>query len=522
MLINIPLVLAIIVLLSLVGNLYVYRKLKFAANKTTKGILSGAEDLTYRIDALTRQNQALFTMITEDLSSDPSKSDKLRKLCNVMIDDSHNPLEEAKGYQCLAKLHLADKNKGQLDRLKAIKNTSYALNLSHDPEYVRLSYVAILGESVDELISLFVAQSDDALQKLLSSLNVADSTEEIKLLEKIIQLADKDVKIRAKYRLSHIYQNGHSAAESTEIPIDYIKLLENRKYVFENVKTTSKNIVNIALTFDDGYAAHASTNIASLLVNADPETHYKFYIVDGVDVQISQENREKLSSLNYIKEYDINFITFPDEILGKIDEKYITARFPKIVLYRIFLSKILDISKIIYLDSDLVVLRDLWDVFNTETSFISATLDPLSFRHAKLPRNNKAMCKSSVFYINSGMMLLNLDAMRGRDLAAEIQDVIKNAKYPFNLPDQDMINFTYKDKINFISPKWNLNNLKDTGFAKHFVGTKPWVWPTSQDATETWKNAPQTVPEGHRRYWHYLDITPWTTKKDKLQAVISD
>lgn len=68
--------------------------------------------------------------------------------------------------------------------------------------------------------------------------------------------------------------------------------------------------INVCLSCDENYAQYAGVVIASTLANARAEDYLQFYILDK---NISQESKEKILSLKYIKDCDIEFIQVNEE-----------------------------------------------------------------------------------------------------------------------------------------------------------------------------------------------------------------
>lgn len=78
---------------------------------------------------------------------------------------------------------------------------------------------------------------------------------------------------------------------------------------------------------------------------------------------VSQESMEKLASMQYIRDYSIDFSTFPENILNQAlaDKKIkFSDNWPSLVMYRLYFDQIFPhLDSILYLDADIVVLHDL-------------------------------------------------------------------------------------------------------------------------------------------------------------------
>lgn len=121
--------------------------------------------------------------------------------------------------------------------------------------------------------------------------------------------------------------------------------------------------------------------------------------------------------------------------------------------YRLFIPEIINADKVIYLDIDTVVLADIKGLWETPCKYISACLDPLSDRHLNKLGINRP------YYVNSGVLLMNLGAIR-QD-SGYMSRIIKASENPYlSLLDQDIFNESCE--IDLLPPEWNVYS-KDYG-----------------------------------------------------------
>ena len=120
--------------------------------------------------------------------------------------------------------------------------------------------------------------------------------------------------------------------------------------------------INVCLACDDNYSKYAGVTIASILVNAAENDELEFYILDG---GITQDNKSKLLSLRNIREGAINFVKIDNEMFND----YLNIKTHDYIAiptyYRLKLPTLLpNVSRVIYLDCDVVVNTSLNDLFN--------------------------------------------------------------------------------------------------------------------------------------------------------------
>ena len=198
-------------------------------------------------------------------------------------------------------------------------------------------------------------------------------------------------------------------------------------------------VINVCISCDENYAKYASVVIASILSNACDDDVLHFYILDG---NISDESRSKILTLTKIKNCKIDFIKVDEtklEIYKQINtHEYITLP----AYYRLILSELL-------LDCDIVVNTSLKDLFEADLgeNIIAGVLDA-RVKHKKKWKNSK--------YINSGMIVFDLDKIRKENIEQKFFEYTKQNIDKIETGDQDVINFTLKDRIKILPDEWNV------------------------------------------------------------------
>ena len=122
----------------------------------------------------------------------------------------------------------------------------------------------------------------------------------------------------------------------------------------------------------------------------------------------------------------------------------------KMAYTRCFIPKIIADEKIIYCDLDLIFyngLERLWNI-DFEGDYICAVEETSS-----CARRNPLPFPTPDRYINSGVLLMDLRAMRRDGIDLKICDLING--YKLNFPDQDAINTICNGRVKYISPSFN-------------------------------------------------------------------
>lgn len=238
------------------------------------------------------------------------------------------------------------------------------------------------------------------------------------------------------------------------------------------------NKTNIVMASDNRGFAMMSVAIYSVIKN-NPNQNIQFWIFHS---DISNENQKSLLKLN-TKFADIKFIDIDNVFLKDVEVTNTTVTIP--TFYRYLTPDILkDQHRALYMDIDMICLKNLNNLYKTdigdsyiggvEDYFVSVTDDYPGFKEGiGLNKNAK--------FINSGLLLMNLDLLRSSGIMTTFWSNIKNKSKiipkQYNIfADQTIANITFKDKIYQLNKRYNVivsslqyTKQKDVAIA-HFAG----------------------------------------------------
>ncbi|MCB9498617.1 MAG: glycosyltransferase family 8 protein [Bacillales bacterium] len=207
--------------------------------------------------------------------------------------------------------------------------------------------------------------------------------------------------------------------------------------------------MNLLFTSNKNYLFHIIEVLSSIRTHNN--CHLDVYIISN-DIKTDDFNVYK----NILS--DMSFVTMSiDESLFKKGRT--SSRYPLDIYYRLFASFFLpeDMDRILYLDPDIAVIGDLNELYNmpfNDKMFIGAShLSSFLLWFNQLKNGTK----KDHLYINTGVILMNLELMRKSVKIEDISDIIKKKRWVMTLPDQDVLNILYGDKISLVSKfKYNL------------------------------------------------------------------
>ena len=186
----------------------------------------------------------------------------------------------------------------------------------------------------------------------------------------------------------------------------------------------SEPIVLVA-TVDDNYVMPMTVTIGSAFKNLKSESsRISLYVIDG---GIRPSTKEKAEATLKSDRLEITWLRPDPEKLKVVPQNVVIAYY-----YRLLMAEILpqEISKVIYLDADMVVLGDLqelWDM-DMEDSFVLAATNGNSLSTAPGLSNYEQLgLDSNAAYFNAGLLVANLDKWREANLTTKFFDFfVKN------------------------------------------------------------------------------------------------
>ncbi len=316
-----------------------------------------------------------------------------------------------------------------------------------------------------------------------------------------------------------------------QVYLDYIQNKENVQVLhlqlvcFESTYSEnevfpafSKNNVAIMTMSSNEYAPYLGVYLQSILNCASSNNNYDILVFER---NITERNKKLLHTIcDGHKNVSLRFINMNAKMAGITF--YVAAQhFAVEAYYRVLLPWLLpNYKKIIATDCDLIVMRDLADLYNEDITEVAigavrdymygAMLNGLFEADPELEYSEKTLkLKNPYNYVNTGVLLLNMPLLRSMFTEKEVISFCQKQKFHFQ--EQDVINVLMDGKIKYLDLRWNslvssnkdairaMDNflsenaaiqLKYPPFIYHYyTHPKPWVFPAGVFAEEWWKMA---------------------------------
>lgn len=211
-------------------------------------------------------------------------------------------------------------------------------------------------------------------------------------------------------------------------------------------------VVHLCFITDETYVRPTRVALESLKANRMPSAHYVAHVIcRGVgDDGITEIERAACDCLD-IEIMRRDELPVPQETISLVRHVSPTA------IFKFFLPEMFpQLDRILYLDSDILILDDLQALWQEDVSMCyagvvcdnqtvvgqDAHLKWLDFKHRR--------------YFNSGVMLLNLRRMRKDGITAKLMDYRVNGKNRFM--DQDALNVVFDGCVKFLPLRYNCLN----------------------------------------------------------------
>lgn len=290
--------------------------------------------------------------------------------------------------------------------------------------------------------------------------------------------------------------NVYKCFEFDDILNDYIRL-KNEFEQAEEIKTIDK-VVPIFFASDCNYLPYLTVAIKSLIEKSSKQNEYRIYVLTN-DITEKDFEYLKIFEQSNVK---INRVDVNDKIESIKDKVALRDYYSVSIYFRLFIPSLFpQYKKAIYLDSDIVLNRDVADMFKTDLkdNYVAAVLDEVIWSSKDFTYYAiNALDVSEKQYFNSGVLVMNLDKFRENKIEDDFYNWVNSYNFGTVAPDQDYLNCICKDKVVYLDKGWNKmpmgEKLDDDKLCLiHYnMFMKPWKYKNTMFSEYFWKYAKQT------------------------------
>jgi len=263
----------------------------------------------------------------------------------------------------------------------------------------------------------------------------------------------------------------------------------------------------IACAVDNNYIRHCAVMLKSLYESNSRE-EISVHIIHGA-IDASQKKKLVTCLGRFLR--SVSFVQIDPKILGGFPT---FGHLPISTYYRLLIPTVLprSVQKTIFLDCDLIVVDSLSDLWNMDLG--DYPLAAVTDHHIK-ENCQRLGLSESLGYFNPGVMVIDLNKWRQRDILTEGLKFTKNTKATLKHCDQDILNHVFEGQWQHLETRWNA--------APHLWGLCEVLADeaaalASQDAVA--RNKPAIIHfagSGNAKPWHYHCAHPWKIRYLELK-----
>ena len=214
--------------------------------------------------------------------------------------------------------------------------------------------------------------------------------------------------------------------------------------------------VVLALVSNESYFPGLYCAIASALGYLDREREVDVKVLDG---GLSRSSMDTLARLigRVRKRARLEFVTADASIFGKAT---LGPGQSHMAYCRLLLPQLLDVPRLVYLDCDVLVFRDLSQLYDLQLSDGEAIAAVPDAETSCLAEDSPVVAKAvhlplEAVYFNSGVMLTNPNELRRGHFFQRAVEFLNSLSGEYRLHDQSAIHFLLHGRIRPLTTAWN-------------------------------------------------------------------
>ena len=258
-------------------------------------------------------------------------------------------------------------------------------------------------------------------------------------------------------------------------------------------------VIPIFFAVDDVFIPFLAVALESLIDNSSKDYYYS---VKVLHTNVSEENRNKI--YKYKREnVDIEFVDLNYYIERVKDKLYTRDYYTKSTYFRLFVPDLYpQYSKALYLDSDITIVGDIAELYNTDmgNNLVAGipdgavqTVDVFKEYVEKF-----VGVRDYNEYFNAGILLMNLSELRKFKFQEKFLYLLEKVKYTV-AQDQDYLNRLCKGRVKIVDKVWNAMPMPELGIPAEDVklvhynlNAKPWHYDNILYQEFFWKYGKKT------------------------------
>ncbi len=269
-----------------------------------------------------------------------------------------------------------------------------------------------------------------------------------------------------------------------------------------------ESVIPLVFACNENYAPYASVAIQSVLENVGAGRFYRVYVLHA---GLTGDTIRLLESIKS-PQLTVRCLNVEPLVESKGVEMSVCRYFSKEAYFRLLIPEILNaFSRVVYLDCDLVVNRDIADILppDMEDKLLGAVRDQFDLPMSKYI--TEQLCLKAENYFNSGVLVFNVSRWNAEKTTEKCFAYIKTAQpEKLRFVDQDVLNVVCADRVLYLDEAWNyyryavvspdpiyrpfVERMGERFYLLHFTSEmKPWSRPDLPLSFYFWRYAKNSV-----------------------------
>lgn len=284
----------------------------------------------------------------------------------------------------------------------------------------------------------------------------------------------------------------------------------------------SKKNIPIFFACDDNFVKFTVVSLYSIKANASRDCRYTVYVLH---TGITDAMMEKLYELQD-EDFTVIFRDVTDYLYSISEKLPIRDYYSKTTYYRVFIAEMYpEYDKVIYIDSDTVVLGDISELYRTDIGdcYLGACHEQAMIQADEFGTYVERVIGVDRYnFFNAGLLLINCVEFREHMVLDKFVHYLK--EYTFAVTqDEDYLNLICKDRVFWLDQRWNTEVFgeipypaEEAKMIHYIMVNKPWHYADCRLGEYFWKYASGTSVYGEIK--QILDTYPDDRRKRDAES----
>jgi lipopolysaccharide biosynthesis glycosyltransferase len=275
-----------------------------------------------------------------------------------------------------------------------------------------------------------------------------------------------------------------------------------------------KGEIPVFFAVDYKYAPMLGVTLRSMLQNASQEYFYKIYVLT---TNLAEDLKEKVYASTDAKNVSIEFISLKEKLDAYSNMFHLRDYYSQETYFRLFIASLYpEYDKVLYLDSDLLILDDISKMYNAELgdNLLGAIVEETVLTINEFGEYvEKALGVKRQNYFNAGIIVINTKKYREEKIQEKFVKLLN--RFPFNIDqDQAYLNVLCKDRVHYYDLGWNKTSFENPAFDNKDLKIVHYkmMW-------RPWKYDGITYGD---MFWDYADKTPFADTLHYMKETYSE